>query len=131
MKQQPGVMLYFEVRPCLERLSLEDQGQLFRAILDYGEYGIEPDFQYMLGIAWDFIRPRLDRDRDRYADKLLKSRYAVYVREVRRSSENPLPYSQWLDAGQPVPPDDNGCDPTTTAAPTVTQIQTQTQPQTQ
>ena len=66
MKKQPGVMLYFEIRPCLERLTMDDRGRLFNAILDYGEDGIEPDFDYMLGIAWDFIKPRLDRDRERY-----------------------------------------------------------------
>ena len=36
MGKQPGVMIYFDIRPCLVRLSLEEQGQLFRAILDYG-----------------------------------------------------------------------------------------------
>ena len=70
MGKQPGVMLYFEIRPCLERLTMDEQGQLFRAILDYGEEGIEPNFNYMLGIAWDFIKPRLERDRERYEERV-------------------------------------------------------------
>lgn len=70
MGKQPGVMLYFDIRPCLERLTMDQQGMLFRAILDYGEEGIEPDFDYMLGIAWDFIKPRLERDRERYEEKV-------------------------------------------------------------
>jgi hypothetical protein len=70
MGKQPGVMLYFDIRPCLERLTMDQQGMLFRAILDYGEDGIEPDFHYMLGIAWDFIKPRLERDRERYEEKV-------------------------------------------------------------
>ena len=68
MKTQPGIMLYFDVRPCLARLTMEEQGRLFNAILNYGEFGAEPDFDYMLGIAWDFIKPRLDRDKERYEE---------------------------------------------------------------
>lgn len=68
MKKMPGIMLYFEIRPCLDRLTCDQQGMLFNAILDYGEYGVVPDFQGMLGIAWDFIQPRLDRDREKYEE---------------------------------------------------------------
>ena len=102
MKQQPGVMLYFDIRPCLARLTMDQQGMLFRAILDYGELGIEPDFDYMLGIAWDFIKPRLERDRARYADKVLKSRYGIYVRESRRREQEPLSFDLWLATGSPL-----------------------------
>ena len=80
MKQQPGVMLYFDIRPCLARLTMDQQGQLFNAILNYGELGIEPDFDYMLGIAWDFIKPRLERDKERYEDVCEKRRQAVLSR---------------------------------------------------
>lgn len=80
MGAQPGVMLYFDIRPCLARLTLEEQGRLFNAILNYGEFGAEPDFDYMLGIAWDFIKPRLNRDRERYEDICEKRRQAVLTR---------------------------------------------------
>jgi len=80
MAKQPGVMLYFEIRPCLERLSMDQQGQLFRAILDYGEWGVEPDFQYMLGIAWDFIKPRLDRDKEHYEERVRQCEEAARKR---------------------------------------------------
>ena len=36
MGKQPGVMFYFEIRPCLGRLTPEEKGVLFEAILDYG-----------------------------------------------------------------------------------------------
>ena len=102
MGTQPGVMLYFDIRPCLARLCMDDQGRLFNAILDYGELGIEPDFDYMLGIAWDFIKPRLERDRARYEDKVLKSRYGIYVRESHRREQEPLSFDLWLEAGSPL-----------------------------
>lgn len=50
MGSQPGVMLYFEVRPCLIRLNDGEKGQLFEAILDYGEHGIVPDFDGKWGL---------------------------------------------------------------------------------
>ena len=80
MKKQPGVMLYFDIRPCLERLTMDQQGQLFRAILDYGEESIEPNFDYMLGVAWDFIKPRLERDRERYEEVSRKRAEAAQAR---------------------------------------------------
>lgn len=65
-KQQPGVMFYFEVRQCLKRLNLEEKGALFEAILDYGEHDVVPTFDGSLGVAWDFIQPRIDKDKARY-----------------------------------------------------------------
>lgn len=62
MGKRPGIMLYFEVRPALRRLSDEEKGRLFEAILDYGENGILPIFDGCLGVAWDFIQPRIDAD---------------------------------------------------------------------
>lgn len=80
MGKQPGVMLYFEIRPCLARLTMDEQGQLFNAILDYGEDGTEPNFEYMLGIAWDFIKPRLERDKERYEEISRKRAEAAQAR---------------------------------------------------
>lgn len=67
-KERPGVMLYFDVRPCLKRLSLEEKGRLFEGILDYAEYSVIPELEGMLGVAWDFIQPRIDRDAERYEE---------------------------------------------------------------
>lgn len=63
---KPGVMVYFDIRPCIARLSLSEKGQLFDAILDYAENGVEPEIDGGLGVAWDFIRPRIDKDSERY-----------------------------------------------------------------
>ena len=103
MGKQPGVMIYFDIRPCLVRLSLEEQGQLFRAILDYGEDGIEPDFDFMLGVAWDFIKPRLDRDKEHYAERIRQCEEAAKKRWEKDSD---------ADACERIP--------TATASPTVT-----------
>lgn len=67
-KKKPGVMLYFDIRPCLNRLTDAEQAQLFRAILDYGESNIDPGFENRLGLVWDFVKPMIDRDTDRYQE---------------------------------------------------------------
>jgi len=68
-KGRPGVMLYFDVRPCLKRLTLEEKGMLFDAILEYGQDNLPPDFEGPLGVAWDFIQPRIDADGVAYREK--------------------------------------------------------------
>ena len=82
-KKQPGSMLYFDIRPCLKRLTLEEKGQLFEAILDYGEFGVPPELDGVAGVAWDFIQPRLDRDKERYQDVSQKRAEAANVRWER------------------------------------------------
>lgn len=74
--KQPGVLLYFDIRPCLKRLSKEEKGELFEAILEYGEFGTVPEFDGCLGIAWDFIQPQIDRDKEKYLDTVDKRKYA-------------------------------------------------------
>lgn len=92
---RPGVMFYFDIRPCIKRLSLEEKGQLFEAILDYGEYGAIPEVDGVLGIAWDFIQPKLDLDAERYDTKVEQKRYATFVREVKKRGETPMPFDEW------------------------------------
>lgn len=74
MGKKPGVMLYFEMRPCLRRLTDAEKGRLLEAILDYGEEGKAPELKGMAALAWDFIRPRLDRDAERYRALCEKNR---------------------------------------------------------
>lgn len=83
MAQRPGVMLYFSVRPALKRLSTEQKGRLFDAILDYGESGLLPDFDGVLGVCWDFIQPMIDKDAEAYREKCDKAKRAVETRWAR------------------------------------------------
>ena len=92
---KPGVMFYFDIRPCLKRLSTEEKGLLFEAILDYAEHGEEPDFDGVVGVAWDFIKPGIDRDSDRYGNQVLQKQYAAYVREAKKKGLTPLSFDDW------------------------------------
>ena len=92
---KPGVMFYFDIRPCIKRLTLEEKGVLFEAILDYAELGVVPELDGVLGVAWDFIQPKLDRDSGQYDRKVEQKQYAVFVREVKKSGGIPPTFEEW------------------------------------
>lgn len=66
MGKQPGIMLYFEMRGGLQRLTQAEKGDLLDAILCYGEEGAEPLLQGTAAVVWDLIKPRIQRDREKY-----------------------------------------------------------------
>lgn len=95
-KARPGVMIYFEsVRPALSRLDNEQCGALFRAIIDYAEYGAVPDLEPMTGMVFDLLRPKIDRDAEKYEESREQRQHAVYVREAKRRGEQPLTLPEW------------------------------------
>ncbi|MBE6939721.1 MAG: hypothetical protein E7457_02720 [Ruminococcaceae bacterium] len=65
-KQPPGVMVYFDLQPGLRHLTNEEKGLLLQAMLDYGQTGELPQLEGAPALVWDFVQPRLDRDRERY-----------------------------------------------------------------
>lgn len=77
---RPGVMIYFDVLPCLERLTGEEKGELFEAIMNYARFGILPQIGSSVGIAFDFMRPRIDLDADAYENKKEAKRRAALTR---------------------------------------------------
>ncbi len=79
-KKQPGVMIYFDIRAALERLGDAEKGRLLMAYINYGEYGEVPEFEGELGMAWAFIKPKLDLDREHYEKKCEKASQAVRKR---------------------------------------------------
>ena len=129
-QQKPGVMLYFELRPSLRRLSSRERLALYDAIMDYGEWGVVPDFRGSLRIAWASIRHKLDRDDDNYARKSQVRRYAVYIRESKKDGTLPLPFDEWLaslpETSQPETSNDTNRYPTTTTTATATTTATST-----
>ena len=64
---KPGVVVYFDMRPAMKRLTAAQKGILFEAIMDYADDGVLPEFDDIaLQIVWDFIQPRLDDDSEKY-----------------------------------------------------------------
>ena len=70
MAEKPGVMIYFDsIRPALSRLDDSQLGALFRAIIEYAQTGAVADLDNMAGFAFDSLRPKIDRDDERYQER--------------------------------------------------------------
>ena len=91
-------MIYFDIRPAIERLSFAERGELFTAILDYGGSGERPHLDGMAGMAFDFIAPKIERDAQSYKEKQLQKKYAVYCRETKKDGIAPASFEEWLFA---------------------------------
>lgn len=98
MPKKPGVMIYFEIKDTVERLSDKNAGILLRAILEYGANGTEPELPNQLYLIWPLIRMRLDNDDARYHQLHYKRRYAAHVRWCNKEGLEALPYLQWLES---------------------------------
>ena len=80
-KNAPGVLLYFDLRPALDLLTYEEKGEIFAAILAYGEDGTVPDFDSdVLNMLWAFVARRIDADRANYLAKCEKNRQRALKR---------------------------------------------------
>lgn len=98
-KRRPGVVLYFEMAPAVERMNVEQKAALLDAILKYGELGAEPDFHEdsRLDVTWSFVKQRIDQDGAAYEEKCEKARYSTYVREAEKKGKQPLTYDAWRE----------------------------------
>ena len=102
---RPGIMIYFDIVRSLEDLNDAEVGQLFRALLEYGQTGVLPDFQdRALRTVWRQLQARADQDAAKYSKKCLDSRFAVYCREAEKKGQIPLPRDEWAQL-QPQDPD--------------------------
>ena len=64
MKEKPGVMLYFDRLPYLNRMDDMQRGRLFLWIMEYAQYGVVPEIEDpMLGMAWDVVNAKSARKR--------------------------------------------------------------------
>lgn len=96
MDEKPGVMIYFDLIPVLERLNTRQMGLLFQAILNYGKYRCVPDLPSPLCLFWPLIQMHLDADDARYREVSNKRRYAAYVRWANQRDKEPMSYAEWL-----------------------------------
>ena len=97
MSERPGFMLYFDTAPAFERLGDADAGKLIKALLSYSATGELLPLDGMASLAFDLIRPKLDRDAAKYEEKVMKRRYAGYSKACRDKGEEPLDFASWLE----------------------------------
>lgn len=115
-KERPGTMIYFDLLPVVQCLSREAAGNLLVAMLEYGKDGKLPDFSTSegLNVAWVYAKQMIDRDKARYANRILRHTYGGYKREAQRREEEILSFEGWyqqiylpsLEPGEepPLPP---------------------------
>lgn len=93
---RPGVMLYFDMLEPIRVLPDADKGRLLVAILEYGKEGTQPQFDGMLALAWWFVKPKIDRDREEYERTVLRRQYATFCRERKKKNEPEISFDEWL-----------------------------------
>lgn len=97
MGAQPGVMVYFDLKPIIKELSTEQAGILFFSILEYAEHGVMPKLKDdpVLRIAWASVQPKIDRDSEAYRIKCEKNAYNQYKRWQQEKTLDILPFEDW------------------------------------
>ena len=104
MAERPGVMFFFDLEPALKMLSDEEAGRLFKAAMEYAHWGVVPEFDGMVALAWTFIQPKIDRDRNAYDLRCKKSEYAAFCSHLGEGVAKPT-FEEWeqrmqADAGE-------------------------------
>lgn len=87
--KRSGILMYFDMKPVLERLSDHEVKELLLAILDYGENGVVPEFHSAtLACFWPLLASRMDADRERYQQRVESNRRAARARWAAHMTED-------------------------------------------
>lgn len=65
---------FHSYREKCKKLSDQELGRLFRALMEYSEAGTAPDLTGRESIAFDFIADEIDRDKSAYSETCRKNR---------------------------------------------------------
>lgn len=124
---RPGIMLYFDILGPIRVLPDEDKGRLLVAMLEYGKDRTVPSFSGMLALAWEFVKPKIDKDEEEYNLSVLRRQYATVCRERKKKGEPEITFDEWLKSTQDgehqkasMITNDNQWYPTTTTTTTTT-----------
>ena len=94
---RPGIMVYFDMMGPLGKLENADKGQLFWAMLEYGKTGIVPVFNSLpLELAWEFVKPKIDKDYKEYVRSVQRRQFATACRERKKRGEPEITFDEWL-----------------------------------
>ena len=93
---RPGIMVYFDMMGPLKVLPDTDRGRLFWAMLEYGKNGTVPEFDGMLSLAWEFVKPKIDKDSEEYNRTVLKRQYATFCRDRKKKGEPEISFEEWM-----------------------------------
>lgn len=95
---RPGLLLYFDVLPALDKLPRDAVGELLLGALRYAQDGVEPTFEdSSLEFAWAFLRPSIDRDGATYEEKRLRGDWLTYCRQRKKDGVDALDFETWRE----------------------------------
>ena len=92
---RPGIMVYFDMLGPIKVLPDADKGRLFVAMLEYGQNGTIPQFDGMLALSWEFIKPKLDRDGETYENSKVQRKYAAFCKRRAALGLPKVPFEEW------------------------------------
>lgn len=116
-KQRPGVVVYFDMLPTLEKLSPEARASILMAALARGQdLSYEADFSNLGDMAdrirtetlWESYCPRVDSDGEGWRDGIIQRKYAGYKSGCARTGETPISYEdycEWYERAREKDPD--------------------------
>ena len=91
-------MVYFDMMGPLSKMPDADKGRLFWAMLEYGKFGTVPEFDGLaLELAWEFVKPKIDKDEQEYNMSVLRRQYATVCRERKKKCEPEITFDEWLN----------------------------------
>ena len=93
---RPGIMIYFDMLSPIRVLSDADKGRLLVAMLEYGQNGKIPTFDGMLALAWEFVRPKIDKDEEEYNLSVKRRQYATVCRERKKTGQPEITFDEWI-----------------------------------
>lgn len=94
---RPGIMVYFDMMGPMAKLENSDKGRLFWAMLEYGKNGTVPVFDSLpLELAWEFVKPKIDKDYKEYVRSVQRRQFATACRERKKRGEPEITFDEWL-----------------------------------
>ena len=97
---RPGIMVYFDMLGPIKVLPDADKGRLFVAMLEYGQSGIVPEFDGLLALSWEFIKPKLDRDGETYENAKVQRKYAAFCKRRTAAGLPKVPFEEWINLSE-------------------------------
>lgn len=103
--ERPGIVVYFDAIPTLQKLSADGKACFLMAVLNYGKTGEMPDLsdlqindQIRLETLFEQTFPRMDADEAKWERNVLQKSYAGYSSAAKNRGEEPMShdeYSAW------------------------------------
>lgn len=86
-------LFFDQYHPLVSKLSDEEAGRVFKALLDYTKYGVLPDLPGREEIVWPLMQEDIDRDRASYEKKCktnaANSQKALEKRKQKETDSDP------------------------------------------